>query len=379
MEPTAEPTFLGVNLRVARNFNGMTLTELARLVSVSHAMIHHLEAGARKPGPDLDAALAQALGFETDFFYLPLPEEFHEEQCQFRGRPMPASLKTRVLAHGTLFGSFVRFLEKRVKLPPVAIPEESAGDKETIERAAENCRRRLGIGLDRPALSICRVLENWGAVVTRFEGSTEKSDALRVDAFSRAGGRPVVVLNTDKGSTSRSRWDMSHELGHLVMHPGIPPGDPLLETQADQFASAFLLPRVGFLREFHPQKRLNWDTVWGLKHRWKASGASIVRRAYDFGLIDAIEYRRAWKHYMYKGWHKGEPYEPDDEAPELVPQALEFLRSRKGISTLDMAKTLGWRAETFERIVGVPAVPLAPVPSQGGNLVSLERVRKRMA
>jgi len=90
MEPTAEPTFLGANLRVARNFNGMTLTELAKLVSVSHAMVHHLEAGARKPGPDLDAALAQALGFETDFFYLPLPEEFHEEQCQFRGRPAPS-------------------------------------------------------------------------------------------------------------------------------------------------------------------------------------------------------------------------------------------------------------------------------------------------
>jgi Zn-dependent peptidase ImmA (M78 family)/DNA-binding XRE family transcriptional regulator len=379
MEPTAEPTFLGANLRVARNFNGMTLTELAKLVSVSHAMIHHLEAGARKPGSGLDAAIAQALGFEIDFFYLPLPEEFHEEQCQFRGRSMPASLKTRVLAHGTLFGCFVSFLGKRVKLPPVALPEERVSDKESIERAAEDCRRRLGIGLDRPALSICRVLENLGAVVTRFEGSTEKSDALRVDAFSRAGVRPVVVLNTDKGSTSRGRWDMSHEFGHLIMHSGLPAGDPLLETQADQFASAFLLPRVGFLREFHPQKRLNWDTVWGLKRRWKASGASIVRRAYDFGRIDAIEYRRAWKHYMYKGWHKGEPYEPDEEVPEVVPQALEFLRSRKGMSTLDMAKTLGWRAETFERVVGVPAVPLQPVPSQGGNLLPLERARKRTA
>jgi Zn-dependent peptidase ImmA (M78 family)/transcriptional regulator with XRE-family HTH domain len=379
MGPTADLTFLGANLRVARNFNGMTLTELAKLVSASHAMIHHLEAGARNPGPSLEAALAQALGFEIDFFYMPLPEEFHEEQCQFRGRSMAVALKTRVLAHGTLFSSFVHFLERRVRLPPVAIPAEEVGDRESIERAAESCRLKLSMGLDRPALSLCRVLENWGAVVTRFEGSTERSDALRVDAFSRAGVRPVVVLNTDRGSTSRSRWDMAHELGHLVMHQGLPPGDRLLETQADQFASAFLLPRTGFLPEFPPQQRLSWDTVWALKRRWKASGASIIRRAYDFGRLDAIAYRRAWKHYMYKGWHKGEPDEPEDELPELVPLALEFLRSRKGLSTLDMARALGWRVETFKRIVGVPAVPLAPEPSQGGVLVPLERMRKRTA
>lgn len=377
MEPTAEPTFLGANLRVARNFNGMTLTELAALASVSHATIHHLEAGARKPGAGLDAALAEALGFEAGFFYRPLPDEFREEECQFRGRAMPASLRTRVLAHGTLFGAFVADLDRRVKLPPVAVPEMRVTDKESIERAAEELRRRLGIGLDTPATNMCRVLEGWGVVVTRFEGSTEKSDAMRVDAFSRHGKRPVVVLNTDKGSSSRARWDEGHELGHLVMHPGLEAGNPEQEAQADQFASAFLLPRVGFLREFPAQQRLSWEMVWGLKRRWKTSAAAIIRRAYDFGRIDALEYRRAWKHYMYRGWHRGELFEPAEELPEIVPQALEFLEKKKGVSTLDLAQSLGWRAHTFERVVGVAARSLPPAPKDSGKLLSIDRARRR--
>src|SRR5258708_40375904 len=92
-----------------------------------------------------------------------------------------------------------------------------------------------------------RVLEHAGVIVTRLD------EASKLDAFSRkgrAGGVTVVVLNTAKGSTSRTRFDMAHELGHLVMHskPTLELADR--EKQADRFAAAFLLPRRGFAREF---------------------------------------------------------------------------------------------------------------------------------
>jgi Zn-dependent peptidase ImmA (M78 family) len=192
----------------------------------------------------------------------------------------------------------------------------------------------------------------------------------------------VVVLNTDKGSRSRTRYDMAHELGHLVMHGGLPAGVPEHEDDANSFASSFLLPRIGFLREFPQQSRLDWEAVFRLKVRWKASAAAIVRRAFDLGRINALDYRRAWKHYMYKHWHQGEPKEEEipEEPPELVLNALKVLERSRKMTPADVTVVLGWSADTFEQVVGVEAAPLLPVPegspSMPDNLVPLDRYRR---
>jgi Zn-dependent peptidase ImmA (M78 family) len=188
-----------------------------------------------------------------------------------------------------------------------------------------------------------------------------------------------VVLNTDKGSRSRTRYDMAHELGHLVMHGGIPPGLPENEDDANTFASAFILPRTGFLREFPLQARLDWEAVFRMKLRWKASAAAIVRRAFDLGRIDALEYRRAWKHYMYKRWHQGEPNEEEipEEPPELVLNALTVLERSRKMTPGDVARALGWSAETFEQVAGVEVVSLVPQPEgSGANIIPMERYRR---
>ncbi|MFL5348518.1 MAG: ImmA/IrrE family metallo-endopeptidase [Hyalangium sp.] len=373
---TDEPTFVGNKLRLARNFNDLTQVDLAQRASVTHSTIHHLEAEIRQPSKELVAALSHILGFAPSFFFKPVKEEFREDECQFRGKGMSATLKTRVLAYGTLFGMFVRFADRWARLPRIYLPDmadKPQQGREGIERAAEDLRRSRGLGLDRPITSMCRVLENMGAVVTRFAASTESSSAMTVDAFSRVGSRPVVVLNTDKDSTSRTRWDMAHELGHLLLHRGLRPDNPTLEEEADFFASSLLLPRVGFLREFPQQARLSWDTVFAMKRRWKASAASIVRRAFELGRIDAAEYRRAWKHYSYRGWRLGEPDEPADEPPEIVPLALDVIEQSTGATPLDVARALGWSAETFERVLGVSPKPLSPQPEQEAKVIPLLR------
>jgi Zn-dependent peptidase ImmA (M78 family)/transcriptional regulator with XRE-family HTH domain len=382
-----ELRFDGAKLKLARSFRGWTLTELGERVSTSAGYVHHLESGLKPPTEVMIQSLATALGFGTPFFYGPLRDELLEEECHFRSRRMPAGLRTRVLSHGTLFLQFVSYLESRVKLPPVTVPTAAAAGRDAVERTAENCRRTLGLGLDRPITHMCRVLERMGIVVTRFEGARKRDDALKVDAFSRprADSRPIVVLNTDKGSQSRARFDKAHELGHLIMHAGVPPGVPEHEDDANAFASAFLLPRTGFLREFHQQARLDWDLVFRLKVRWRVSAAAIVRRAFDLGRIDALEYRRAWKHYMYRRWHQLELHEEDipEEPPELVTTALKVLERSRKMTPADVAVALGWSAETFEQIVGVDAAPLLPKPQgteeERDNLVPLDRYRRGTA
>jgi len=273
---------------------------------------------------------------------------------------MTAGLRARVLSHGTLFQELVRLLETRIRLPAVSVPDLSAEAK-SVERAAESLRRTLGLGLDRPVKHLPRVMERMGVVITRFEAYGA------LDAFSRPvpGTRPIVVLNTDKKSTSRTRYDLAHELAHLVLHQGEEGYLQEREDQADGFASAFLLPRVGFVREYTARGSVDWDLIWELKKRWKASGAAILMRVNHLRLADGQAVRRAWKHYMYKRWNHGEPNEPEDDAPELVTSALKLLAGR--LSAEEVAHALGWELATLSEIIGeaLPefrsTAPLAPV------------------
>ncbi len=273
----APKRFTGARLRLARQRRGRSQVELGALVNVSHAFIGYLEAGHKSPSPLLLEALGQALEVENEFFTLPAPEEFRDEECHFRRRQStPVGARTQVLAHATLFSEFVEYLEGFLELPPQQIPTIRVSVVDQIEQAAERCRQQYGLGRDVPVTNMARVLERAGVPITRFEGLSDK-----VDAFSRFGRRSLVVLN-DK-TASRSRWDMAHELGHLVMHAGIAGEAANIEQQAHRFAAAFLLPRSAFLREFPVARHWSWEPLLRFKARWRVSVGAIIRRAFDLG------------------------------------------------------------------------------------------------
>lgn len=179
---------------------------------------------------------------------------------------------TRVLAHGTLFGTLVNYIDRTLTLPAYRVPAMRVESVEEIERAAEECRKHLELGRDLPVKNLTRAVERAGVVVTRFEGCSTK-----IDAFSRAGSRSVIILNTEKDAPARSRFDLAHELGHLVMHGGRTTGDPDTEKEADRFASALLLPRAGYAPEFPRGQRLDWGALF----QRERPGASSVRPSTD--------------------------------------------------------------------------------------------------
>jgi len=338
-------------------------------------MLGHVESGAKGPPEALVLALGAALEVEPQFFFEPLVDEFKDTECHFRKRrTTTAATRTRMLAHGTLFAEFVTRLETAfIDLPKVAIPEIRVESDEDIERAAAHCRMKWGLDLDRPIGSVTRAIEGVGGVVTRFD-----ANAAKVDAFSRHGPRPIVVLNTDKKSATRSRHDAAHELGHLVMHRGIVTGvdeDDETERQADLFGSCFLFPRPSVFREFPRGRRINWDTVFALKKRWKVSAKSIVYRGHLFGLIAHDEYVRSMKEFSKYGWNSGEPEEPRAEEPEAIKMALDAIRQECNVSLANICDELHWTEALTHRVIGLrqdpPREPQAPERIHNGNVVQL--------
>lgn len=347
-KPKPSNEFIGARLELARTLRGMTLNDVANGVVLSFGAISHYETGRKQPTPEVVAALAELLGVHPTFFYTSLTDIWQEEECSFRHRrTTPEKVKRQARAHGTLVGQIIGYLATALRFPRYSVPHIHAATGNAIEEAAEQCRTHWRLGIDTPILHMGRVLEHAGVVIVQNFAHSEK-----IDAFSRRGEVAIVVLNTVKNSTSRLIFDLAHECGHLVMHPGEPTGSEQTEKAADYFAGAFLLPRKAFAREFSAQ-RFSWPHVFELKKRWRVSASAIIRRAYQLNLITAIGYRQANRYMSAMGWTKQEPNEPEFIGPELLPTAFHAVEEGLGTSVVDVCQALHLTPDTFAELTGI--------------------------
>jgi Zn-dependent peptidase ImmA (M78 family)/transcriptional regulator with XRE-family HTH domain len=365
-----EPNFVGDQLRLARLVNGLSLEQVASAVGATRQYIHQLETGSRNPTGELVEALADVLGVQAAFLHSIETNGVRPEQCHFRKQQTtPASVTSQVLARGTMLDRFAYALERELSLPKVNFPDIPVRDLEDAEVAANKARQHWGLGADGPITSMMRVVENAGAIVTYFNGLSERVDALSMDR-----PRPIIVRSDAKASLCRQRFDLAHECGHLVMHRGVETGDKTTEDQAHRFASAFLLPRAAFIREFPRGRSMNWAELFKMKLRWKVAVRAIIRRAFDLGMIDAAQYRTANIQLVKTGQAKAERY--DDqlplEEPELLDAALRALDAGRPAGMRNLADSLALRAPMFELLTGRPLSP-PPPPIGDPKIVPLNR------
>lgn len=312
-------------LRLARCAAGRSLADIGDELAVTRQYAHKLEINAIPSSTQLKQ-LGDLLGVDERFFFTPRRGSVDLEQCHFRSvRSSSQTLKKTVAAQVEMFELLVDELEKEVAFPPVSFkpydgPTPAADE---IERIAEKFRRDHGLGLG-PISSMTKLAEKVGVLVVNLADVDE-----RVDAFSLFNKRPLIVRSTAKSSPGRQRFDLAHELGHLVMHQGIETGCRRTEDQANQFASALLMPRASFASEFPAMRGryLNWHALKELKLRWKVSFKALIYRGRALDLLTAEQAKSGFTHLSRKGFTKFEEY--DDllplEAPMLVQRALDLL------------------------------------------------------
>ena len=346
-----EQSFNGTNLRLARCCYSLTLNDVAEAVEKSRQFIHRLEAGRDVPTSDLMERLAAFLGVFPEFFFGQAGIMVVEDAYHFRKKATTkVASKQAALAKGELFRRLVSHIDSHLQLPPCSFPSFEVHVPEDIERAAEKCRLAWGLGLG-PIDNIVRVAENAGAMVTTFHGVSHE-----VDAMSYASSRPVIVTNDAKGSSCRVRFDIAHEIGHVVMHEGRVTGDRLTESEANRFGGAFLLPRSSFVKEFPILRgsRLNWAGIGKLKLRWKVSKAAILYRARQLDLISEDQYKSG---IIYGLRRNGEATveEFDDviphEQPELISTAFKMFEKAFGYELNEVAKQVGMTSRTLSQFL----------------------------
>ena len=332
--------FIGSNLRLIRLFHDLSLTELGERVGVSKQFLSRVETGAESVSRQLEDSLANELRVLPEFFYHVDPNPISDEQCHFR-RQLTTKVALRQVARsrGEMLKRLVGVLDEHVELPAYKVGEADPRSAETIERAAEKFRTLFGVGMG-PLSSVTRIAENAGAVVIKVHGL-----APEIDAISFATKRPLIALNSAGRSACRERFGVAHEMGHFSLHIGVLTGDRLTETQANRFASAFLMPRSTFATECQLAirgTRLNWSGLSELKLRWGVSKAAIIFRGRELGVFSDDQARAG---YVGLNRHGEAIQETEDhlvpnEEPEVLNESLKVMREHFGVPQPAVAREM---------------------------------------
>jgi Zn-dependent peptidase ImmA (M78 family)/transcriptional regulator with XRE-family HTH domain len=365
--PKEEHTPNPRRLELARKRRGLKKTRLAELSKVDLRSISAFEAGEFAPSPDTLARIASVLRFPQEFFFGEDLDELSLDTGSFRSMSkMTAPQRDMATSQATLGLHFMNWLEERFELPESKLPD--LGREPHPEAAAESLRRAWMLGA-LPIRNIIHLLESKGVRVLSLA-----VDAREVDAFSMWKGKsPYVFLNTYK-SSEHSRFDAAHELAHLVLHKHGPPQGREAETQANQFASAFLMPRASILA--NAPRFATYEMLVRLKKIWVTSVSALAYRLHELRLLSDWHYRGLCIEITKRG-RDMEPEPAESERSLILPQVLVALYE-DGLSRTQIAKALNIPTSELEQLLS----GLAMTGIEGGrkqsatpSSIKLERMK----
>jgi transcriptional regulator with XRE-family HTH domain len=270
--------FDGARLTLTRHLAGLRKSQVASGVGAGPATVAAWESGAARPTAATVAGLALSLSVEPGFFAgRPAGASASSTTPHFRSLPSTGQVvRDRARAYGRLVVDIAAAVEEHLEFPapdvpslPVA-PEERETDGP--ERAARLVRQQWEMPAG-PAGHLIRLLENHGVLVVFGPEQAASADTFSFDSRLR----PVVVLNPVKRDHCRQRFDVAHELGHLVMHGDAEPGGRIVEEQAHRFAAELLMPadQIRDLLPCTPGGDL-WQSLAELKALWGASPQALA-------------------------------------------------------------------------------------------------------
>jgi Zn-dependent peptidase ImmA (M78 family)/transcriptional regulator with XRE-family HTH domain len=322
--------FDGARLTLGRQLAGLRKSDLAQHLEMSPTAVAAWESGAKRPTAVTVARLALSLGVDPGFFAM-RPDDVAALSAtpHFRSLRSTTQLaRDQAFAYGRLAVDIATSLEKHVECPDPDVPsfpvpiDADRWDDSGPELAARYVRDQWGMSAG-PALHLVRLLENHGVLIVFSPPQAASVDAYSFDSRLR----PVVVLNPVKHDYYRQRFDVAHELGHLVMHSDAEPGGRTVEDHANRFAAELLMPEAEIRDELPTiMNGAAWQSLARSKERWGTSIQALLYRARRLGTLTEVSYRNAMATLTSRGWRRGEPgLITVLEQPSMLPRAVELL------------------------------------------------------
>lgn len=318
--------FNGQKLKKALQFRGKRMTELARELDISKQSLSLYANGENTPPYENVVRIAKALEFPFEFFMTEDLCTTVTDNTYFRSQATAKKLdqnaqKAKLEYVAKVYEVFLNYVDfPNLHLPLVlfnstANPLEADSDEilEQIESIASTVRKYWGVGL-APIENMQYLLESNGIIVTGFKDVDEKIDAFsqRINVQNHETVF-IIALAIGKKPDVRLRFDMAHELGHILMHDWDGSNEDLskdefnsLEKQANMFASALLLPRESFGKDVAPYAT-NIEYYRSLRKKWGVSMQAMMYRARQLNIITANQFQYMMRTVSAKGWRTREP------------------------------------------------------------------------
>ena len=357
-------------LRAARIAKRMNQAELGAALGKTRQIISAYEQGEKAPEGATMMAIAELLAQPLAYFTTPEQEGFGPFGPRFYRAIGPETKRRNLMCdvYADWQVQIARYVSDLINYPALVLPSlaperaEEGYKEDEIEEAAAACRHLWGLG-HGPLANVLSLAESKGIITARLVMEGEK-----VEAFSFwNGSRAFIFLASQKESAVRARFDVAHEIGHLVLHRGVGPEDiadpkilKRIESEANRFAGALLLPRESFPGEVFTTRL---DAFVDLKARWKVAIQAMVYRCKDLGIFDEFQITNLYKQISARKWRTKEPLDDPNilpvEQPKMLRSAMEMLISvgRKGVA--DIRAELPLSADVVEALCNLDAGRLA--------------------
>ncbi len=323
-------------IELRRKMMGMSQKELAAKAVITQGTLSKIEQGLRAVSDEQLMNLAGALDCPVNFFTQ--PERLYGGPIS--ANPMyrkKASVGMRVL--DKLVAEInVRIIHIRKLLqfidfePEYQLPHYDPDDyEESIEEIANNVRRAWYIPRG-PIKNLVDVMERAGIVIIDCD---MEDTGLSGVSYNIHGLPPLVFINKNQ-PMDRYRFTLAHELGHLVMHKS---PSPTMESEADRFASEFLLPTQDIKQDL---KDITLEKAAYLKPYWRASMAALFYKAKQIGAITPGQSDWIWRQMSARNYRKNEPIRLDvnDEKPTLLSEIFDYVKADLGYENSELTSVL---------------------------------------
>lgn len=298
-------------IRIARARRGLTKAELARALGVTPRSITRYESG--EAPRDSARTLSQALEFPAEFFTAPGAPEIEVGTVSFRAaRRATARHRGAAVAAGSIGIEIDRWISRRFVLPLVDVPTHPG---EQPRLAARLVRAEWGLGT-RPLPNAVQLAESRGVRVYMLPPIAEE-----VDAYSAWHDDKPFIFLARRRSPEGMRFDVAHELGHLVLHPAATCDDTIQEREANEFASEFLIPRDAIPEYLRTNPSIS--ELLETRDRFKVSAMALAHATHGAGRMTDWAYRNACIELSGRGFRTGEPGGmPTHEMSRVFPQII---------------------------------------------------------
>lgn len=331
-----ESSFNGARLKAARQYNAMTIGDVANALGISNQSISQFENNKTEPKLENVFLLSNLLGFPREYFYERDEFDVTIGNTYFRSLASTSKKERNAQVERVkLLSQIYEAIQEYISFPSfdLEIQEES-----NPEQLADYVREQWHLGR-KPIYNLIDIMERHGIIITNaFEENRDIDAYSHVEVINR-NSVPIVVLGYET-NIFRQQFNAAHELGHILTDGKYELEDLSkaeyrdMERYMNRFAGALLVPEELLYEDLRGNGKTDIRYYIELKKKYRVSAQALIVRANQIGAITANQYQYLMKQMSQRNYRKNEPLDDAYQLilPRYLKQAMTMIKNDKGVS-----------------------------------------------